>query len=99
MLTLNDRFLKLKENLEPGETLSGLITQRHNAVRDFIRNRNSNVIDAKLIGSVARKTRIAPRQGDKLDIDILVVMGSFYSWLPPGAPGGVTPQGAMNDLH
>jgi len=26
-------------------------------------------------------------------------MGSFHSWLPPGTPGAITPQVALNDLH
>jgi Second Messenger Oligonucleotide or Dinucleotide Synthetase domain len=99
MATVSERFLKLKENLEPSATLRDLIGQRHNAVRDFIQNRNSKVTDTKLIGSVRRQTRIAPRPEDKVDIDILIIMGSFYSWLPPGAPGGITPQLALDDLH
>jgi hypothetical protein len=99
MATLNDRFVTLKANLEPTQTLAGLIQQRHNAVRSLVQNRNPKVIDTKLIGSVRRKTRIQPRPEDKFDIDILVVMGSFYTWLPLGAPAGVTPQQALNDLH
>jgi Second Messenger Oligonucleotide or Dinucleotide Synthetase domain len=99
MPTLNERFFKLKENLEPGEVLGSLISQRHNAVRDFIKNHNSTVVDAKLIGSVRRKTRIAPRTGDNFDIDILIIMGSFSVWLPAGDPAGVTAQQALNNLH
>lgn len=99
MVTLNDRFLALKEKLEPGGTLTSLVQQRHNAVRGLIQKRNPNVIDTKLIGSVGRKTRIQPRPGDKFDIDILVVMGSFYSWLPPGTSHGITPQKALDGLR
>jgi hypothetical protein len=99
MTTLNDRFAALKANLEPNATFAGLIQQRHNAVRNLIENRNPKVVETKLIGSVSRKTRIQPRPEDNFDIDILVVMGSFHSWLPPGTPGAITPQVALNDLH
>jgi len=99
MSTLNDRFVTLKANLEPNETFAGLIQQRHNAVRSLVQSRNPKVIDTKLIGSVRRKTRIQPRPEDKFDIDILVIMGSFDRWLPPGTPGAITPQIALNDLH
>lgn len=99
MPTLNDRFITLKANLEPNATFAGLIQQRHNAVRSLVQNRNPKVVNTKLIGSVRRKTRIQPRPEDKFDIDILVIMGSFDHWLPAGAPGAITPQIALNDLH
>lgn len=98
-ITLNDRFSILKANLEPNETFAKRIQQRHNAVRSLVQTRNPKVIDTKLIGSVGRKTRIQPRPEDKFDIDILVVMGSFFSWLEPGDPNGVTPQRALGSLH
>ena len=96
---LADSFSQLKSNLELTPYFDDLVQQRHNAVRAYLKNNDSNIVDTKLIGSVRRKTRIQPAGNAKFDIDILVVMGSFYNWLPPGAPGGVTPEQALNTLH
>ena len=98
-ISLNDRFTILKAHLEPNETFAGRIQQRHTVVRNLVQSRNAGVVETKLIGSMGRKTRIQPRAQDKFDIDILVVMGSFYSWLAPGDPNGITPQRALDALH
>lgn len=96
---LADAFLELKSNLELTARFDELVQQRQNAVRDYLHNNHVGVVDTKLIGSVRRKTRIQPQADGKFDIDILVVMGSFYNWLPVGASGGVTPQRALSDLR
>ncbi|MFA6536585.1 MAG: hypothetical protein WC250_00680 [Candidatus Paceibacterota bacterium] len=93
-----EAFQKLKTNLELNDTFNVLIQQRHNAVRSVIEN-NMGTVNTKLIGSLQRQTRIQPKQGGNFDIDILVILGSFYNWLPSGAPGGVTPSAAMQTLH
>ncbi len=95
---LHDAFQKFKSNLELNETFEDTIQRRHNAVRSVIENNGHN-IETKLIGSLQRQTRIQPKEGDAFDIDVLVVLGSFYNWLPAGSPGGVTPQAAMETLH
>ena len=96
---LADAFLQLKSNLELTPRFDELVQQRQNAVRDYLHNNHVGVVDTKLIGSVRRKTRIQPQGDGKFDIDILVVVGSFYSWLPVGASGGITPQKALSDLR
>lgn len=87
-------FEQLKTNIEPSPTLAELIQQRHNAIRNALKNINPS-IETKLIGSVDRKTRIHPRPEDQFDIDILVVLGSFHNWV---SVGGVTPTDAFNAL-
>lgn len=71
-------FLKLKSNLEFGPALSETISTRHFAVRTYLENNLPGFKEAKLIGSLQRKTRINPGSEGELDIDILVVMGEFY---------------------
>lgn len=93
-----EAFQKLRSNLELNDTFDALVQQRHNAVRSVIEN-NTGTSNTKLIGSLQRKTRIQPKQDGRFDIDILVILGSFYNWLPPGTPGGVTPAAAMQTLH
>lgn len=77
--------------MEPSDTLQSQIQQKHNAVRQYLEN-NLQTVDTKLIGSVARKTRIHPRPNDTFDIDILVILGSFNRWV---AVGGITPAAAL----
>ncbi|MFP5234338.1 MAG: SMODS domain-containing nucleotidyltransferase [Acidobacteriota bacterium] len=96
---LTDAFQQLKTNLELTPRFNELVQQRQNSVRDYLHNNHLGVVDTKLIGSVRRKTRIQPLTGGKFDIDILIVMGSFYNWLPVGALTGITPQKALSDLR
>lgn len=93
---MHDHFLRLKTNLELAPTLASSIATRHNALRTYLKNNLPEMEDSKLIGSLQRRTKISPGEGKKLDIDILVIMGAFYNWLPSG---GVTPQAAINTLH
>lgn len=94
---INETFLKFKSNLELNETFDEIIERRHNAVRSVVEN-NGEGVKTQLIGSLQRKTRIQPKEGQVFDLDILVIMGSFYNWLPAGTPGGVTPEDAMQKL-
>ena len=57
---MNDHFLKLTSNLELDSTLAESISTRHNAIRTYLQNNHPSFKDSKLIGSVARKTRINP---------------------------------------
>jgi len=93
---MNEHFLKLKSNLELDPTLAESISTRHTAVRTYLQNNHPSFKDSKLIGSVARKTRISPGSGKKFDIDILVIAGEFGSWV---SSGGITPQMALDQLH
>lgn len=95
---ITDTFLKLKSNLEPNVTFADSISRQHNAVRSVIENNGQSIQETKLIGSLHkhRQTRIQPKEGDIFDIDILVVLGDFNSWVPSG---GVTPQMAMSQVH
>lgn len=93
---VNQAFLKLKSNLELSETLSESVTQKHNAVREAIENKLFP-LKTQLIGSLQRQTTINPKKDSPLDIDILVVLGSFYYWTYP--PYGISPQDAMAKLN
>jgi hypothetical protein len=93
---IDDTFQKLKFNLELTPNFSGIVSQRHKAVRSVIENERLS-INTKLIGSLSRQTRIQPRPGDQFDIDILAVLGSFDRWVPSGT--GTTTQMAMNMVH
>lgn len=95
---IREAFEKLKNNLELNETFDALIRQRHNAVQSAVQNSGESV-STKLIGSLQRQTKIQPRATDTFDIDILVVLGSFYNWLPFGAAGGIQPHHAMQKMH
>lgn len=92
---IDQAFQQLRSNLEPSETFQATIQQRHNAVRSAIENIFGQA-DTKLIGSLQRRTRIRPGTGQPFDIDILVVLGEFHSWVPTG---GVTPQMALDQVR
>lgn len=94
---IQNAFKKFKSNLELNETFDDIIQRRHNAVRSVI-EKNGHNIETKLIGSLQRQTRIQPNKNDIFDIDILVIFGSFYNWLPAGSLDGITPQSAMGKL-
>lgn len=98
---INDTFNRVKTKLELNDTFSDTVSRQHNAVRGVVENNGQSVQDTKLIGSLhqLRQTRIQPRESDRFDIDVLVVLGAFYSWLRPGDPTGVTPAMAMNYVH
>jgi hypothetical protein len=91
-------FLKLKENLELSPSFDQIVQVRHSAVRSALENKAAAIRDTKFIGSLQRKTRIQPRQGEQFDIDILVVLGEFANWLTPGDPNGIYPQQALDYL-
>ncbi len=94
---IHEAFQKLKSNLELDDSFDELIQTRHNAIRSVIEN-NGHDVETKLIGSLQRQTKIQPEAGGDFDIDVLVVLGSFFSWLPIGSVEGVTPQAAMEKL-
>lgn len=95
---IEDTFLKLKSNLELSDTFSDTISRQHRAVRSVIENSGLDP-KTKLIGSVARQTRIPPKPQHDFDIDILVELGSFYSWLQPGDLNGITTGKAMEQVR
>lgn len=89
-----ETFSTFKSRLELAKSFDEKIQARHAAVRSALQNIEPS-IDTKLIGSLARKTRIQPRPGDVFDVDILIVRGSFDRWLPTG---GLTADKAINDM-
>lgn len=93
---MREHFLKLKSNLELNPDLEETISTKHKAIRDYIKNNNPSVKDSKLIGSIARKTRIHPGKDNRIDIDVLVIMGEFYDWVNIG---GISPGDALDELH
>jgi hypothetical protein len=92
-MSLQDAFLKFKSGLELNPSFDEKIKARHNAVRSIVQT--DSTIATKLIGSIARKTRIQPRPDDTFDVDILVVLGSFNQWVPTG---GVTADAAISRM-
>jgi hypothetical protein len=92
----HEKFTQLKTNLEPGDSFQELIQQKHNAVRQYLENNLASLEGTKLIGSVARKTRIKPRPDKPFDIDVLVILGNFTHWV---SSGGVTPVGALETVR
>lgn len=90
-------FQKFKSNLELDPTFSEKVSTRHKAIREYLQNNHPGYKDAKLIGSLQRKTRINPGTTGKFDIDIIVVMGEFTNWLPSGQ--GISAQAAIASLH
>ena len=93
--TVIQAFNQFKSSLELSQSFQSLITTHHNAVREWIESYDSS-IETKLIGSLQRKTRIQPLSDDIFDIDILVILGSFYNWVPSG---GITPENALNKIE
>lgn len=96
---MREHFLKLKQNLELNDSFDDTVKTRHAAIRSAIANRNQEIKDTKLIGSLQKQTRIQPRADDTFDIDILVIMGEFTAWVPVGDPRGVLPDAAIHTLH
>lgn len=93
---MREHFLKLKSNLELAETFGKSIETRHNAIRTYLENNYPMFKDSKLIGSLQRNTRIHPGNNGKFDIDIIVVVGECYGWVPVG---GLSPEQALGSLH
>ncbi|MBI1805629.1 MAG: hypothetical protein HYR76_01105 [Ignavibacteria bacterium] len=93
---MQEYFLKLKSNLELTDTFSDSISTKHTAIREYLKNNLSGFKDAKLIGSLQRQTRIQPGKDGNFDIDILIIMGEFHSWVPFG---GISPQNALAQLN
>ena len=96
VLTVEQAFQNIKSDLELSETLQDAVTTHHNAIRNWI-ELNDPSIKTQLIGSLQRKTRIQPcTNSDCFDMDILVVLDSFYNWL---SSGGISPTDALNRLE
>jgi len=73
--TINQAFLKLKENLEITGLQSSTVSTRQTNVREVV-EAELEVNESFLTGSYARNTMIAPLS--EADIDILVVLNSKY---------------------
>jgi hypothetical protein len=95
VLTVAEAFKQFKSSLELNPSFQEKVTTHHNAIRKWIKSVDSN-IETRLIGSLQRKTRIQPLSEEVFDIDILVILGSFYSWL---SSGGVKPEHALEKLE
>ncbi len=94
---IEDTFLKL--NLELTQTFQDTISRQYKAVRGVIENNHADVKKVRLIGSVGRKTRIQPPPGSNadFDIDMLVVLGTFYNWVTDGS--GISKEKAMESVE
>jgi hypothetical protein len=91
-----DAFTTFKSRLELNQSFDEKIRTRHNAVRSALENVESSITTTKLIGSLARKTRIQPLPNDTFDIDILVVRGRFDRWAASGQ--GMTADSALESF-
>ncbi|RJQ53114.1 MAG: nucleotidyltransferase [Nitrospiraceae bacterium] len=94
-LNITQAFNLFKSKLELSQSFQEEVTTHHNAIREWIESYDST-IETKLIGSLQRKTRIQPWSEDIFDIDILVILGSFYNWLPSG---GIKPEDALEKIE
>jgi len=94
-LNVSQAFNLFKSKLELSQSFKEEVTIHHNAIREWIESYDST-IETKLIGSLQRKTRIQPRSEDVFDIDILVILGSFYSWV---SSGGIKPEDALEKVE
>lgn len=99
LTTLADRFLTMKANLEPNETFAVRIQQRHNAVRNSVHTRNQKVVTTKLIGSVGPQDQNSTSRSRYVRHRHPCGNGIFLFMAAAGAPGGVSPQQALDDLH
>jgi len=90
-------FERFRSKLEPAPSFAEIVSTRHAAVREYLKNNHAGFTDSKLIGSLQRKTRIQPLPDQSFDIDILVIMGAFYSWATPGT--GVYAAASLAALH
>lgn len=96
MPSVNEAFAGLLSNLELTSTHQGLVSTHHGAVRSYVEN-NMPGVKTQLIGSLQRRTRIHPRTDDNFDIDILVILGDFYNWLPPEQ--GISANDALSETY
>lgn len=94
-LTIAQAFDLFKSRLELSQSFQDEVTTHHKAIREWIESYNQNV-KTKLIGSLQKKTRIQPQSEEVFDIDILVVLGDFYTWVNSG---GVTPEVALKKME
>lgn len=94
-LTITQAFNQFKSRLELSQSLQDGVTIHHDAIRNWIESYDST-IETKLIGSLQRRTRIQPRSEDVFDIDILVILGSFYNWVPSG---GIKQEDALRKIE
>lgn len=92
--TLREAFETFKSRLELSDSFQDAITTHHNSIRSWVESCDPN-IETKLIGSLQKQTKIQPLEGGGFDIDILVVLGSFYAW----TDDGITPKDALDDLE
>jgi hypothetical protein len=94
-LNITQAFNLFKSKLELSQSFQEEVITHHNAIREWIESYNST-IETKLIGSLQRRTRIQPWSEEIFDIDILVILGSFYNWLPSG---GIKPEDALKKIE
>lgn len=94
-LTTAQAFNLFKSKLELSQNFQDEVTTHHSAIREWIESYDST-IETKLIGSLQRKTRIQPLSDDIFDIDILIILGSFYNWIPSG---GIKPENALEKVE
>lgn len=73
--TIQQAFIKLKENLEPTGLQKSTISTRQTNVRSVIET-DLNVLDSFLTGSYSRSTMIAPLK--EVDVDIFIVLDNKY---------------------
>ena len=73
--TIQESFVKLKENLEPTVLQKTTISTRQTNVREVI-EADLTVLDSFLTGSYSRSTMIAPLK--EADVDIFIVLDNKY---------------------
>jgi hypothetical protein len=83
--TIQQSFLKLKQNLEITDLQEATVSTRQKNVREVM-EAGINILDSFLTGSYSRQTLIAPLK--EADIDIFFVLDSKYFYHYDGKNGG-----------
>lgn len=97
-LTVKQAFDVLLQRIELNPTRSKLASQRYQALKETI-EANAPGKTVKQIGSFQRQTKIRPEDlSDGLDVDALVIFGSFTKFAAPGE-NGVTPNAALHQVN
>jgi hypothetical protein len=96
-LSVKQAFDVLLQRIELNPTRSKLASQRYQALKETV-EANAPGKTVKQIGSFQRQTKIRPEDlSDGLDVDALVIFGSFTKFAGPGE-NGVTPNGALQQV-
>lgn len=97
-LSVRQAFDVLLQGIELDSTRAKVASQRYQAIKETV-EANASGKTVKQVGSFQRQTKIRPEDlSDGLDVDALVIFGSFTKFAAPGE-NGVTPAGALQQVN